>query len=79
MTRISILAIILCLSYSKLEAQNLPQQYPGLHGYLASYSNTPPAEYNEGFGFYSVNGEIRWVANLIMFLELQLALFKNSL
>lgn len=53
MTKIYLLTIILCLGYSNLEAQNLPQQYPGLHGYLSSYSSTPPAEYNVGFGFYS--------------------------
>lgn len=53
MTRIFLLTIFLFLSYSKLEAQTLPRQYPGLHGYIASYSSTPPAEYNLGFGFYS--------------------------
>ena len=53
MKRIYLLSIILCLKCSLLEAQNLPVQYPGLHGYLASYSANPPAEYNLGFGFYS--------------------------
>jgi len=47
---------IICLviaSLTQLQAQTLTRQYPGLHGYIASYSSTPPAEYNLGFGFYS--------------------------
>ncbi len=53
MIRSYFLTVILCLAYSSLSAQNLQQQYPGLHGFLASNSSTPPAEYNAGIGFYS--------------------------
>ncbi len=53
MTRTHLLSVILCLSATTLTAQNLEMQYPGLHGFLASYSDTPPPEYNAGLGFYS--------------------------
>jgi len=53
MTRTLLLSVILCLSASTLAAQNLEQQYPGLHGFLASYSDAPPSGYNAGLGFYS--------------------------
>ena len=49
----NLIAIIIFLNCFNICAQTIPQQYPGLQGYLASYSSTPPAEYNLGLGFYS--------------------------
>ena len=53
MKKLSLFTYILCLCFFNVQAQNLTPQYPGLHGYINSWSSTPPSEYNAGHGFYS--------------------------